>query len=123
MDYLIAGQADEIEMEMPHYPYLCLGLVGMRQSSHFGSFGIVANGDDAQPNIAEYLADKTLLKESRYVIVKQPFHPEKRPLFPARITVDKNAYEVIGSFAFRNYVPSSQASRLAGAGAGLNDND
>lgn len=123
MDYLIAGQADEIEMEMPHYPFLSLGLIGIRQSSHFGSFGIVANGDDGQPNIAEYLSEKTAPKASSYFIVKHPFHPEKRPSFPARITVDKNAYEVIGSFAFRNYVPSSQASRLAGAGAGLNDND
>jgi hypothetical protein len=40
-----------------------------------------------------------------------------------RAEVNDNAWELLERYAHRTYVPASEASRLAGAGAGLTDND
>jgi hypothetical protein len=40
-----------------------------------------------------------------------------------RADVDDSALELLNHYAHRTYVPASEASRLAGAGAGLTDND
>ncbi len=40
-----------------------------------------------------------------------------------RVEVDVSTLDVLQSFAHRTYVPATEASRLAGAGAGLLDND
>ncbi len=40
-----------------------------------------------------------------------------------RAIVDDASVEVLNTYAHRTYVPASEASRLAGAGAGLLDND
>lgn len=42
---------------------------------------------------------------------------------PARLTIPNDFGDTLRTLAARTYVPSSDASRLAGAGAGLTDND
>lgn len=41
----------------------------------------------------------------------------------ATVTVSDQLWQQLGDFAAKTYVPASDASRLAGAGAGLTDND
>ena len=41
----------------------------------------------------------------------------------ADMDIDGEIWEALGVFAHRTYVPATDASRLKGAGAGLNDND
>ena len=41
----------------------------------------------------------------------------------ADMDIDGEIWEALGLFAHRTYVPATDASRLKGAGAGLNDND
>ncbi|WGW03686.1 hypothetical protein [Tropicibacter oceani] len=43
--------------------------------------------------------------------------------FPPRIEAPQSLIEALGQLAARTYVPASEASRLAGAGAGNIDND
>ena len=46
------------------------------------------------------------------------------PLPPiASVEVDEDLWRALGELAHRIYVPASEASRVAGAGAGLTDND
>ena len=41
-----------------------------------------------------------------------------------RVSDDNIAYvSILENLAYKTYAPSTEASRLAGAGAGLNDND
>ena len=39
------------------------------------------------------------------------------------LIVAKDVWEKLAALAYKTYVPSSEQSRLSGAGAGLNDND
>ena len=48
-------------------------------------------------------------------------HPAQRGT--ADVDIDDEIWEALGVFAHRTYVPATDASRLKGAGAGLNDND
>ena len=40
-----------------------------------------------------------------------------------RAVISDHDYEKLNALAFKTYAPSTEASRIAGAGAGLNDND
>jgi len=52
------------------------------------------------------------------------FNETKNPLpVGTRLNPSENLLNELNMFAHRTYVPSSDASRTAGAGAGLNDND
>ena len=41
----------------------------------------------------------------------------------SRVNVDEKALIQLNAFAYKTYAPSTHESRMAGAGAGLNDND
>lgn len=45
------------------------------------------------------------------------------PMQPERVEVDPQHWADLQSLAAKTYVPESEASRIAGAGAGLTDND
>ena len=47
--------------------------------------------------------------------------PAPAPVGP--VTIAQAAWDVLNDLAARTYVPATEASRLAGAGAGLTDND
>jgi hypothetical protein len=49
--------------------------------------------------------------------------PEDTLPFTRRAIVDETAADLLNTFVHRTYVPATEASRLAGAGAGLLDND
>ncbi len=49
--------------------------------------------------------------------------PEARPALPARLNVPAPLKARMEALAWQTYVPATEASRAAGAGAGLTDND
>ena len=49
--------------------------------------------------------------------------PDARPNLPVRLTVAPDMLARLEALAQRTYVPATDASRSAGAGAGLTDND
>lgn len=66
-------------------------------------------------------SDKTKLQISALTDEK---HRATHAFQSSRVSSDNiEAYEVLQSFARKTYAPATDASRLAGAGAGLNDND
>ena len=49
--------------------------------------------------------------------------PPNRAARPRRVTVAGDLWDQLDQYAHKVYVPETEASRLAGAGAGLTDND
>jgi hypothetical protein len=47
----------------------------------------------------------------------------KSPPLRTRVDLTQQHLDDLNSYAHRTYAPATEASRLAGAGAGLNDND
>jgi len=56
-----------------------------------------------------------------YALLRLP--PEERTALPERLEVPEALFSLMQRLAQETYVPSSEASRVAGAGAGLSDND
>ena len=86
----------------------------LRQAPHFGSFTDDQGGT---------LQDICMHAPSDITLTLQPFHRPAMPIWPARVMIDDITYQQLKNAAFQTYVPSSDSSREAGAGAGLNDND
>ena len=45
------------------------------------------------------------------------------PCMQSRVNIPQDIFDRLNSLAHKTYAPATEASRLAGAGAGLNDND
>ena len=114
LDFVAAYQAKTLMISSMSYPRLSLGLLIVFQAPHIGSF------QDQKGQLISSLfatsADSLLLNVTDY----RAMAPQN---WPARITLSSAAYETLKTHAFETYVPSSDQSRSAGAGAGLNDND
>ena len=52
-----------------------------------------------------------------------PSHLEVMPPHIGDVQVEAESWEPLEEYAFKTYVEATEASRLSGAGAGLNDND
>ena len=57
------------------------------------------------------------------VVIEPTSAPDRRRTRATRIDVDGEILQRLNDYAHRTYAPSTEASRQAGAGAGLNDND
>lgn len=71
--------------------------------------------------LADHTADSKPATVQIVSSTRQPSMP--LPVTSTRGVGDPQSLEVLERFAHRTYVPASDASRLAGAGAGLLDND
>jgi len=118
MDLFLSKDYQSLSFEEVQNPCLSLGLIAMRQSPYFGSFGLPSG-----ISISQMLQQGQFLGLQSVVIEKTAFAPLPMTDWPARISIDDEAYELLKTFAHKTYVPSSEASRAAGAGAGLTDND
>ncbi len=70
--------------------------------------------------VAERLDDQDPMQRC-YAILRKP--PADRPALPARLKCPAALMDALTNAAALTYVPNSDASRAAGAGAGLSDND
>lgn len=114
LDYIEAFPRQALCLTDMRYPCLSLALAYLRQAPHFGSFT-----DDQGCT----LQDICMHAPSDITLTLQPFHRPATPIWPARVMIDDITYQQLKNAAFQTYVPSSDSSREAGAGAGLNDND
>lgn len=117
-DFYLSDDSLTLHCEALNYPLLSHGLMALAQSPYFGSFATA----DAQPLTTICQGhDKTI--PQTLMLRKIAFHPGAALSMPVRVVVSDSCYELVSHYAYKTYVPSSEASRAAGAGAGLTDND
>lgn len=114
LDFCEAFEAAGFSLKGLLYPNLSRALIALRASPPTGRFAL-DEGAMLSSLIGSAKADIDL--------VRCAFAPDLPEAWPARITIDDDCYEMLKKRAFETYVPSSEKSRAAGAGAGLNDND
>ena len=114
LDFSEAYEAKRLVIKAPFYPALTLALIALRASPAAGQF-FATDGRHLSDALAGLDGDMTL--------VKKAYQPDVPSQFPARISIADDTYEMLKKMAYETYVPSSEKSRAAGAGAGLNDND
>lgn len=66
--------------------------------------------------------DAALSKQGRDFVMVRVVPPAQKPAIGA-IEISDKIWSVLSEYAAKTYVPATEASRLAGAGAGLTDND
>ena len=114
LDFYDAYQAEALLLSQLIYPVISCGLIARRAALPVGQFvdekGAMLSVicQDAPTNLTLYRTD---------------FITDSPARWPARISIDADAYQMLKRCAYETYVPSSDQSRAAGAGAGLNDND
>ena len=118
MDLFLSRDFKKLTFDNLQHPPLSLGLIAMRQSPYFGSFAL-SSGE----MISDLAETKTALPSAALSLVKKAYQPTMLSSWPARIYMGDEGFELLKAFAHKTYVPSSEASRAAGAGAGLTDND
>lgn len=116
-----APPADELALNDVVEPTLLLATLAVVSSKDAG-FAITWSGGSV--TVGPDGPDHWALPPSASLVISQT----QPPLPPSagratRIDIDASALERLNAFAHRTYAPSTEASRAAGAGAGLNDND
>lgn len=114
LDFMVAYRAKNIVISGLCYPCLSLGLFALAQNPHVGTF--YDHEGKMIPAFWQTKADKMTL-------IRHDYTPPSKVRWPLRVSLSSGGYTRIKSYAYQSYVPSSQLSRDAGAGAGLNDND
>ena len=121
LDFLEAYHPSHLVLSQMRYPQISLALTALRQTPHMGSL----TSDTGQPLTGQSLPDLCRMSQPNLTLTLTltPYQPEIAPDPPLRIEIDDAAYGLLKKAAFETYVPSSEKSREAGAGAGLHDND
>lgn len=114
LDFMQAFSADTLKLSGLHYPALSLGLMALRQNRQWGSL----IGQEGQA-----LAKLASEAPSVLCVTLISYQSALAAPAPQRISVPSPVYDALKQAAHLTYVPSSEASRKAGAGAGLHDND
>ena len=114
LDCAEAHEAQALQLINLQYPLINIGLTALRATPPMGQF----LPEDGTPLsvLCQKLPDEIILYHHAY-------ERDMPAQWPARISIDERCYEMLKKMAFETYVPSSEQSRAAGAGAGLNDND
>lgn len=131
-DWLTASEgvnsdAPAVTLRLSYMPFVFLGHLLWAECQYQKQIEIGHNGHYFSPKeMLEALADShndrcgelgeySLKIKSR---AEAPTSPKAES-----IEIDETGWHILSEFAARSYVPESDASRLAGAGAGLTDND
>lgn len=121
MDGLAARMSDKAILKSVGNPLMLLGVcaitsIAIKSGVKLGDWArldqgrVEALGDD--PPIGEYVLQ--LLTSDDSELVEDPVEP---------IEIEEHRWSVLEAMAARTYVPATAESRIAGAGAGLTDND
>ena len=131
IDWLIANPDDGcVVMSDVSDGVLLLGLLGVAAGQYNSVFQISVDGKNHKARITmtgctnwtilsgscNQTMSLTCLPASGEDAISNPDHYDD-------LIVAKDVWEKLAALAYRTYVPSSEQSRLSGAGAGLNDND
>ena len=115
LDFCEAFNVHTLCCETLSYPYMSLALMALRASPPLGQF-TSQDGTSLSALCISGIGRDIVLTLSAY-------KPDIPASWPARIHIDEACYKQLKQMAYETYVPSSEQSRAAGAGAGLNDND
>lgn len=127
-ELIVAGDCERVEIVDPDAPLLLLGLAGVvsdasgtafELSTEAGLSIIVSSGSITVPATFQDRVGRITITSA--VEVRR----DRRPDLTRRsgIEVDDRLWAAATTLAARTYVPATEASRLRGAGAGLDDND
>ena len=125
IDWLAAGGRDAVvHCEATDHPAILLGLLGQAAASHNLAFTVEAT-EDGSSGIVDAAPDTSAVEamSSGFRILLAGAPRDAHAPEPGHLDIDGGAWERLSAMAFETYVPSSDASRLKGAGAGLVDND
>lgn len=114
LDFYEAYDARALVLSALSYPAISCGLIAKRASQPLGQFV-----DENGAMLSMICQDAPAMLSLRGT----DFTADVPHAWPARILIEDAAYQMLKRCAFETYVPSSDQSRSAGAGAGLNDND
>lgn len=122
-DLADAFGCDEVHFAALIYPRLSAALAYLRGAPHCGRFASL----DGQ-SLSDFITGHRLSQASKTDQVtlafgRRAFSQDPAPHWPARLQISSGLCDLLSHYAYRTYVPSSDQSRTAGAGAGLNDND
>lgn len=117
IDLVLTGET--VEVQRVDVPPLLVGLAGIAAAAHgwrfafesgSGTCSVAADGPAGEPPVPPF----TVRGEAAGTAAKR---------LHGSFAVDREAWERADTLARRTYVPASETSRLAGAGAGDTDND
>ena len=125
IDWLVAGGRDAVvHFEAADHPATMLGLLGQAAINHDVAFTVEATVGGSS-GIVDAAPDTEALEamSSGFRIRLAEAPRSTREPETGHLDIDGGAWERLSALAFETYVPSSDVSRLKGAGAGLVDND
>ena len=116
----------QFELENVSYPILLAGFLGAIAERNGRTFE--ATGKDlafhCSPTGLYAIEEINALPEVANIAVKSVKPVNCLPNETAiRAICSQAAFDTLSAFAHRTYVPATEASRMSGAGAGVNDND
>ncbi len=105
-------------------PFLadCAAINSLNMSAQWTGNDFILHGGDLHGEASDAAGEEPV----RVVIAAAPAaRPAAAPMAAGRrsLTVEPDQWDALGRFAAETYVPASTRSRLAGAGAGVTDND
>lgn len=122
LDFAGAYQAGTLTLSGLIYPMISLGLIALRAAPPTGSYH--DNTGQALSALVRTINDKPAARLSDTISLHhRPYHKDVPAAWPGRVLIEARSYDLLKKMAYETYVPSSELSRAAGAGAGLNDND
>ena len=134
LDWLIAHSAQgSVVMTNVAHGLLLFGLLGMAAGQYHCAFQLSVEGTDRQAMVTRSgCTDWTILldhpDQEVALICLPPLALDNHNKAEDQnghedLLVAKDVWDRLAALAYQTYVPSSEESRLSGAGAGLNDND
>ncbi len=123
LDFLVAS-GDPVHMTDVDVPGLVAGLAGVVATEHYLRITLACAGHGDLIVEAGGLIGVLPMDRVDIVLTCEAAEKVETPTSPTKdITARADVWERLSALAFKTYVPESEASRLAGAGAGLLDND
>jgi len=119
------ADAQKVTLTMAYMPCILLGQLIWTENQHNGE--VILSVGERQMRADEMLmampAPVGQGAEAEYRIEMRAGGAHRPLADGGALEIDDTGWARLSDFAFRSYVPESDASRLSGAGAGLTDND
>lgn len=125
MDFLLAKVAPSVVLTDVDAPLLIIGLAGVAAAESDVCIDVEVDGVHHVALVPDGLASvigSEIGGSLRLSLTNRVAKAVDNPS-TSGIEVSKDAWDLISELAQKTYVPETEASRLAGAGAGLTDND
>lgn len=128
-ELLVANDIERVIVKRPDAPLLLVGLAGIVARANETTFALLAGVDSliiVSSESVRWEGEPSVdgVETIEITEVNQPGGESAgSPLPPRSVEVDQRRWAAANELASRTYVPTSEESRVGGAGAGLRDND